>query len=374
MGRTCAMSKYQITLKPVDKFFFGGDMTFKVEGQEGFNEQYSSYIIRSTMFPQQTSLLGMLRFLLLRNGGKDVFANGQIQNQAMADALIGAKSFTVNEGLHDENAFGKIKSLSHVKVRREVGGQCVDLDFAPLFGEINFTNASTGSYNLGDFCTPDIPKERYNAKDGLKTLLTDGVNTYELEYHPENEQEGVFVEDRRIGIDRDIKTGKTDDGALFKQVSYRFSDRSHYCFVFDVEVEDDILLDSKEYNGQMVSIGGDNSQFIIGISDRIISNPDIKPLRNAVYLLSPTFLTRSEARKAKFAVTRLRSFRFLTSQNMSDAKSYHILSSKMQRSPKYELYDAGSVFYFGNEEEKKAFIKCIESKREFRQIGYNEYK
>lgn len=366
MGRTCTMSKYQITLKPVDKFFFGGGMSFKVEGQEAFNERYSSYIIRSTMFPQQTSLLGMLRFLILRNGEKDVFANGQIQDQEKANALIGVKSFSVNEELHDKNVFGKIKNISHVKVRREVDGECLDLDFAPLFGEIDFTDATTGTYNLKEFCIPAISKNQYNAKDGLPSLLTDGMKTYKFEE--------IFIEDRRIGIDRDIKTGKTDDGSLFKQISYRFSVKTHYCFVFDVEVEDDIQLNSEKYNGQMVSIGGDNSQFIIGISDRIISNPDIKPLKNAVYLLSPTFLSRDEARKAKFAITRLIPFRFLTSQNMSDAKSYHILSGKMQRSQKYELYDAGSVFYFGNEQEKQVFIKCIESKKEFRQIGYNEYK
>jgi len=28
------MSKYQITLSPVDKFFFGGDMTFQVGAKE----------------------------------------------------------------------------------------------------------------------------------------------------------------------------------------------------------------------------------------------------------------------------------------------------------------------------------------------------
>ena len=65
------MSKtYLVTLKPIDKFFFGGDMTFAIpEGnkeRKEANRSFSSYIIRSMPFPQQTSLLGMLRFLLLR--------------------------------------------------------------------------------------------------------------------------------------------------------------------------------------------------------------------------------------------------------------------------------------------------------------------
>ena len=122
------MSKYQITLTPVDKFFFGGDMTFQVgakelpknwneitdenerariEKQVEDNTRYSSYIIQSSLFPQQTSLLGMLRFLILRNY-EDVFKEGQIVNKDRAKALIGERSFTVNANDHDENHFGRI--------------------------------------------------------------------------------------------------------------------------------------------------------------------------------------------------------------------------------------------------------------------------
>ena len=73
------MSKYQITLTPIDKCCFGGDMTFMVGNKEDdeFNEKFSSYIIRSSLFPQQTSLLGMLRFFVLRNAGEKVFKDFQ---------------------------------------------------------------------------------------------------------------------------------------------------------------------------------------------------------------------------------------------------------------------------------------------------------
>ena len=67
-------NKYKIELTPVDKFFFGGDMTFQVgNAKSDFNERFSSYIIKSSYYPQQTSLLGMLRFLILRNAGSEVF-------------------------------------------------------------------------------------------------------------------------------------------------------------------------------------------------------------------------------------------------------------------------------------------------------------
>ena len=362
------MNKYQITLTPIDKFFFGGDMKFKV-GNRNDEERYSSYLIRSTMFPQQTSLLGMLRFLILRNSGNKVFKDGTIQDKAKVKELIGKQSFTVNDHDHGLNDYGKIKSLSHVKIRRMIGGECLDLDFAPLFKEIDFSY-SYGTYNLKDFYIPAFTENEYKAKDGLSTLLTDGVNTYLLE----DKINGIFVEDCRIGIDRDIKTGKTENAAMFKQSSYRFSNKSHYCFVFEVEVSRDIPF--LDYNGQMVSLGADNSQFIIGISDIIKCNPDIRPVDNAVYLLSPAFLAPEDFSMVKFAVTNLVPFRFLKSNLDKDnnSDSYHITRGGLNRSERYELYAPGSIFYFETEEKKRLFIERLENKHEFRQIGYNEYK
>lgn len=359
------MIKYQITLTPVDKFFFGGEMTFQVGNDENdeYNTQFKSYIIKSSMYPQQTSLLGMLRFLILRNGGKDVFKDGSISNKDNAKKLIGGRSFSVTD-THCENDFGVIKSLSHVRVRKTKDDEIKDLEFAPLFKELEFQDSSKGTYNLNDFCIPNISPKEYNAKDGLSALLTDGERPYNFE--------DIFKEDRRVGVNRNIKTGKTDDGALFKQVSYRFNNKdAKYCFVFEVEVADSVALDT--YDKQVVTIGADNSQFVLGISKEIKKCSNMKTMNHAVCLLSPTFLSRKEAQQATFAVTRLVSFRFL-SFVMTEVNSYHVLQNRKARSDKFELYAPGSVFYFESEEQKLEFTKIIESKKEFRQIGYNEYK
>ena len=367
------MSKYQITLTPVDKFFFGGDMTFQVGNNEedAFNSQFKSYIIQSSMFPQQTSLLGMLRFLILRNAGADVFKNGKIVDKEKADGLIGSRSFMVGK----DNDFKTVKGLSHIKIRRTANGQTADLEFAPLFKELSFENSSLGSYNLHDICIPSFTKDEYDAKKGTEVMLTDGNSTVKLE--DDKNTDCVFVKDRRIGINRDIRNGKVDDGALFKQISYRFNNKqATFSFVFDAEIDDTIPFET--YKGQVVTVGGDNSQFVIGIPKETMTSDSIKPYDKAIWLLSPTFLTRAEAKKAKFAVTRLMPFRFLTDREDNredDNRSFHILNSKLKRSERrYELYAPGSVFYFENEDQKQEFIKAIESKKEFRQIGYNEYK
>ena len=70
------MNKYIITLTPTGKFFLGGDMTFALGGEDNkrFDEQFSSYIIKSNYLPQQTSLLGQgadrsPQFQLVEGGG-----------------------------------------------------------------------------------------------------------------------------------------------------------------------------------------------------------------------------------------------------------------------------------------------------------------
>jgi hypothetical protein len=60
---------------------------------------------------------------------------------------------------------------------------------------------------------------------------------------------------------------------------------------------------------------------------------------------------------------------------MDEAHTYHILNNELKRSERYELYAPGSIFFFDDDKvNKDAFIACLEAKKEFRQIGYNEYK
>ena len=376
------MSKYRITLTPVDKFFFGGEMTFQVgDKNDSFNTRYSSYIIQSSRFPQQTSLLGMLRFLILSNAGESVFADNKIKDGDAASALIGSQSFTTNSA-HNANTFGKIKSISRVRVLR---GD-VELEFAPLYGCVDFNPSTNGTYNLGFLKIPQL--KQYDAKKGLDILMMPKaeIDAYFNKFedigekpNPTTKLSDIFIEDRRIGISRSISSGKTDDGALFKQISYRFNNKeANHCFVFDAEVDDFDNGDRlTKYSGQLVSVGGDNSQFMIGITACEAPLEEDVDDSLAISLLSPAFLTREEVRSNTiFAITQLMSFCFLTDRKDNrndDDRSYHILNSKLKRSERYELYAPGTVFYFESNEKRKAFVKALK-KNDFCQIGYNEYK
>ena len=53
------MTTKLIKLTPLGEFFFGGDVTFGKANKR-------SYYVQSRRFPQQTTLLGMLRYELLK--------------------------------------------------------------------------------------------------------------------------------------------------------------------------------------------------------------------------------------------------------------------------------------------------------------------
>lgn len=376
------MNRYLVTLKPIDKFFFGGDMTFAIAaGDKEANERFSSYIITSGRFPQQTSLLGMLRFLLLRNS--EFFKDGKIlegkENKEGVKQLIGARSFMVQKYTGD---FGQIKGLSACfLMNNEKHYYLAPLDVNIAKSDGTGKPAETIGYVNGKIIAlPEYkgysPKnenpEYVIGEDGKLVGLSD-----------------IFKEDRRIGIARNITTGKTEDANLFKQISYRLKDDWYFAFYVDVSEDCNI----RKYSNQIVSVGGDSSQFVITIKP---DAPESKPETSGsnqeeklkVVLLSPSYIPRkfivhdgdsNEDMTPCFFISKTVPFRFM--ETTIETKDY-TLRAGYQRSAKYELYASGSVFYFDSSEKAMSFKKAVEDEdgklnsfqRTFRQIGYNECK
>lgn len=371
---------YLITLTPTGKFFFGGDMTFAAPGVK---EEFTSYIIRSNKFPQQTSLLGMLRFLILRNNDAAFDVDTQtIKCKDKAKELIGPKSF---EPSGCEGDFGKITSIYSCFLQKDgkpIGFLEWDYKYNVLFKE---TKGQTNRRK-----SLDIPSiEGYNPKDGIASLyLVEGVEV------PESD---IFVEDWRIGINRDITTGKTEDNALYKQVSYRLNDKCYkydcgkyhkdrerkkdsdkkdvftpcqYQFAFYAEVDEEVGLTN--YNGQLVQVGADSSQFVIGIEER--KRPDEKSQTgNTVVLTSPAYLTKEDLSDVRFAITDTIPFKYMKTET-DNIKSYNKRNHLYEYSDKMYLYATGSVFYFKTNDEAEAFAQNLKGHADFYQIGYNHFR
>lgn len=363
------MNSYLIRLTPLGKYFFGGDMTFQVGSNErdNYNETYSSYIISSNKYPQQTSLLGMMRYLILTKC-PDVFSikECKIIDKEGATRLIGKESFKVNYPKHNSNSFGVIDSISACFLMK---GDDIylpapkDYDMNPDF------KSQTGicTYNGRNIHVPSLPQ--YNTKEEHKKMYIN-IKTQNKTY-----EDNIFKEDVRIGINKNY-SGKSDNNSFFKQISFRLE--RDYCFAFIIRTS----FDLSGCHSEIVSLGGDNSVFSLNaikiekeetITERL--NYDIIPVdkslkKHKVILLSDSFIPQSGLKGSCFQLTETIPFRFL--ETNIDTKDYNILSRETKRSSQYRLYEKGSVFYFDTESDANNFIKMAESINDFKQIGYNK--
>lgn len=366
------MSRYLITLKPLGKYYFGGDMTFQVGPNEKneFNEAFASYIIASNLFPQQTSLLGMMRYLLLTKSPA-IFSqkSNRIINSQNAIGLIGKESFKVFPDKHDKlNEFGLIKTLEPCFIKNETDVLLPapkDYHFNISFDENNVT----AFYNGRALKLPKI--DGYSAKKSYDTFFI-GVKSQK-----KYKDDEIFQKDIRIGINKDYK-GKSDEKGFYKQISYRLKEGFHFAFVVDSN------FDLKNCHNEIVSLGADGSRFSLSASelkeDEYILNYHEDELKGVeggvkVILLSDTFLDDSDLQTVNFSITETKPFRFLCTN--VETKNYNILGdaklNAKRINTKYYLYDKGSVFYFSDRTAAEKFGQLIIDKKEFHQIGYNYY-
>lgn len=341
---------YLITLTPTGKFFFGGDMTFTVNGKE---TEYTSYIIRSNKFPQQTSLLGMLRFLVLRNDSSVFDGQKQlIKDRDNAANLIGPRSF---QNTRQKNDFGVITSIGPCFLQKD-GGQIRFLERDYKF-KVSFDETKGCTNHCESLDVPVV--DGYDPKDGIPSLYL--VNDVEV---PE---EDIFIEDVSNGINRDIATGKTDDNALFKQVCYRLKEGFQFAFYAKIDMDD-----FDKYSGQLVSVGGDNSQFMIKIEPKECKQDEGKG--KCVVLVSPAYLEKDDLTDVRFAITDIIPFKCMKTETQN-VKAYNRRNQQYGYIEGLSLYDRGSVFYFKDENDAKGFTEKLEKAHaDFYQIGYNHYQ
>lgn len=350
------MSKYLITLTPTGKFFFGGDMTFMIgdDEKDTYNEKYSSYYIKSSHFPQQTSLLGMLRFLILKNDAKafDVSKN-KIINPTEAKTLIGKEGFRVEGGNRN---YGKINTI----------GPCFIMD-----GDEPVVLDCLGHEYDFEIKEGKLTSSKYDPKKGVASIYED-----------------VFKSDLRNGI---MKNDSHEDKALFKQENCRFNNKktvkkgdkkeekdTRYKFAFVAEVKDSLNL--CKYDKQSVTLGADSSVFSIGITsinsdtNDLVKSSKGEIKEDVVILTSPSYITNEEVQLANSAITEVIPFRYLkTDINTENHHNVKKRTDKNGMEDKYNLYDRGSVFFFDDESKRNEFCDKLQSHSNWYQIGFNHF-
>ncbi|MCY1634985.1 type III-B CRISPR module-associated Cmr3 family protein [Marinifilum sp. D737] len=383
------MSKlYKIQLIPQGSFFFGNENTF------GDNNQ--NYFVRSNYFPQQTSLLGMLRYELLKSS-PEVFKNNKITDKVGAINLIGAQSF-VNEKKRGD--FGIIKNIYPVFIEDYKHG-------------INwFVKPNDESQlNNKDVLIPNTLKknanhfllENYDPKIGFTPLLARKVQNPKKDEKKDNnfmkfdfeqdengirtKKSGPFITCEQVGIRKSIGKYRADKEesadnkkGFYKQVTFKLDD--NYCFSFFAELNDTILDTQKE---RYIQLGGEKSTFkmdIVEIDTTDISNSientyyitaKAPEIYKKVILLSDAFLNLNQIEKSCFHISNTVSFRCISTTvketsdyvNMSKSKG-----SSLYKSKNINLISKGSVFFFDAKTENETILEIFKNEC-FQQIGYN---
>lgn len=400
------MSKrYKITLIPLNRFYFGGETSFSVKDKENGenknreNEENISYIVSSSCFPQQTSLLGMMRFAILSHN-PEIFKEGKIIAPKGAKEWIGEESFSVREDGKEKN-YGKIAGISSCflqirksKVENEKQVmQCITLYPAPMDREwkVDFLASGTNweGCKVGELlCIHGVKTQKLPVINGYDPKVFYG-NKYVGDGYVLQESE-IFIEDSRIGIRRDNQTGKTLDEAYYKQKFYRFADqirgeKVEIGFVFETVLKEYEF--GENFSGCIVQLGGDGSKFRLEAKFIGEMNEEKKPIEklpvnywgnnasrcySKAVLLSDAYLDSPDC---LFNISETKVFRFLKT-SIEGTKEYYKFRGENtpSKKDKYNLYRRGSVFYFENKKQQDAFEIQIQQHEEFRQIGYNNYR
>ncbi len=309
--------KYLITLKPLDKFFFGGAINF--------GEDSDSYIVKSNLFPQQTQILGMVRReLLVQNGYLTLKQNGEFINDVeQANNLVGNGSFDIENNCQKFGVINKISPL-FLKKNNEYFFQ-TPKDFGLLFEKKDKNGEKS---NFGNF----IPfLDGYSAKDGLKEFFVSEKET--------KKESDIFIIDEQIGIKKS-RDGGTEDNAFYKKISYRLKDNFEFAFIIEFN-EEKFILDNN-----IVYLGAERSAFKMSIKKDF--NREFKGLipenyyqlqeYDRVILLSDSFVNEKILDDIDFSISDTIEFQSLISK--LSTKEY-----KFKRSRKYNLLQKCSVLF-----------------------------
>jgi CRISPR type III-B/RAMP module-associated protein Cmr3 len=370
------MATYNLNVKltPTGHYFFGTE-TRNTDGTENYF-QYSSQL------PQQTMLLGMLRFLLLQTSSKDIFDKGRIQDKSKVINLIGPDSFNMNS-----TNFGAIKNISEIAlwnnkeenlylpllVWKDKDGnilQKVEIDIVAQ----NFYRSDIvkSLVNLPDYAAKKGYDQIWITSKGKKWDITDG---------------DLFTPDIQTGNFKNKPDKKDDDmDAYFKMQYYRL--HKDISFLFNIKVDDSVI---KQLIGKhFVYIGGERSQFSCEISD--ISNKTfIENHYDDIYdekaderyvkviLTSDACCKENPYTKSLWAITQVKQFRCLTSsverteqyfnRSKDDNQKMKESEQKMKESELFNLLERGSVFYFEKDADTVDFL----NNPVFSTIGYNKF-
>lgn len=329
------MSKYLVRLTPAEPYFFGGENTFRFDNS-GFESE--SYYISSLPLPSQTTVLGMLRYVLLeQNGILSPSGKYSLEQHQRNAELIGEKPYNIASV---ENSLGAISSVSplfitdsenniYIPLPRNHNTVTREKHYSPI--RMSETKTAVGENKMAlpdkaDFKVKSY--DRFFGEDLWFMRVSDGEVTGELISQVEN-----------VGIDKNNK-----DKAFFKKCYCQL--KSGYSFAFTVET--DIKL-----NNGICHMGRERSCFIFeAVESELDIVSEVKKINGAdVYYALSDLVIKRKLEYKDFALISTDRIRTLVSSFKDSETSFDdtkLIQKALTLRPHEELFTvikAGSVFY-----------------------------
>lgn len=354
---------FYVTLSPLEPYFFGSERKLG----DGINNTRSSYFIQSELMPQQATVLGMIRFFLLKQSGcvRDDYR--------IDEELIGKNSFTISSNHQNlETAymqdFGAIKSISPLFLANQENEYYIvtpknhqkdELVYTPYEMMRMDADGRSDSYLLKD----------YNGKVGITdsyTRLSDG-SIFEVDE--------LFGRTENVGIYKKAD----EDGFYKKEYRYLKMENGRVQFAFFVSLDTEILshkllhfLRGKDTVKDIVYMGLGKSAFSIEVKRKendFYSQVANLMKRNCTQELT-AYYTISDALflehpNLPFAMIETGNFRYLMTQKNSKNEW-----DRMKASCLYQVVKPGSMFWV-----KKGSEDAFEKKFDIancKKIGMNQ--
>lgn len=374
------MSIYRISLFPIDSYFFGSNKL----GELG-NRQ--DYFISSDKFPQQTTVLGMLRYQLLLQNNCLKQDEWKIRDKDKADQLVGKTSFQPSI-----DKYGCIKKLSPVFVCKEEADYYLCDHF-----KVNNENLDKSEEESKQAQATKLINEEGYSENLLATVISDYKGegqdvAWKFDHFTEKKdwrkqfinQAGGLVHETKI-FSEEIQAhnhkslrGTSFEQAYFKERRYRLA--RQYGFSFYAEI-DSLENEPPVLKSNIVRLGGRQSWFKMQIESKE-SYPDFDThfyrknnSEKQVLLLSDACMAKDFKHKCMAVAGTTISFKNLITNNQK-TNNFHDLKHKESSNEPYMseyqyLLKRGTVLYL--RDEFKAADLFDTDAPGFPTIGYNQF-
>lgn len=353
---------YLVELTPLGNYYFGSENTFSTTDKAETGKISVNYLVRSRMFPQQSTLLGLMRYIIL-------LKNNALQSKpSVKEALVGNKSF---QGIEHEapETWGTILNISPLFITRHdkkylVAGQdhqfyknekeTIPVQLKPL----RIENASSSYTEKSDF----FIHQDYDPKQNSAINWQNASDETDI-LKPCD----IFGESFQVGISKSF-TGQTEDDAFYKQYFFRL--KNGFSFAIYITLSEPITY---AYEPFLVSFGADQSLFRVTISEeenKLFVPQEPRTGKYKITLLSDAYCHPSVLKNCYLSITSSTDFRYIKT-NVNTSRYYNISNPQTdaQKSAKLNLLERGSVLYTENAEEVTKEL----NNTAYRNAGFNYY-